>query len=97
MRVPVRREEQTALVAEYLARGGEIHRIPPPNPTVASDVLQYLQDLHVDVHPVRDEVGNTIHYVLNGKRIDLNELVALANRRRKRSRRPPFQLENYTR
>jgi hypothetical protein len=92
----VRREQQAALVADYLARGGEIHHIPPPKPTVASDVLNFLQSMHVDVHSVSDAGGDANHYRHKGKRISLKELVELANRRRRKRKLPPFQLDNYS-
>ena len=91
----MRREQQAALVADYLARGGVIHHIGPSKPTVPNDVLNYLQDLDLDIRAVSVVAGNTIYYVFKGKRIVLKELVALANRRRRRSRLPPFQLESY--
>jgi hypothetical protein len=86
------RQQHEVLVADFLARGGKITKLPPARPTVASDVLRYLQDRKVDVHPVTDEGGAETKYVYKGGVISLKTLVAIANRHRSRRRLPPFQL-----
>jgi hypothetical protein len=86
------REQTAVMVADFLARGGTIRRVPPPKPTVASDVLQYLQERNVDVQPVPDPGGVTSNYVYKGQVINLKALVGIANRHRSRRRLPPFQL-----
>ena len=85
------RQQTAAMVADYLARGGRIRRLPPPKPTVAADVLQYLQERNVDVQPVPTPGGES-SYVYKGQVINLKTLVAIANRHRSRRHLPPFQL-----
>jgi hypothetical protein len=84
------------MVADFLAHGGTIKRVPPPKPTVAADVLQYLQERNIDVQPVLDPAGATTNYVYKGQIINLKSLVAIANRHRSRRRLPPFQLAGRT-
>jgi len=86
------RQQTAAMVADFLARGGTIQRVPPPKPTVADDVVQYLQERNVEVQPVPDPSGSTTNYVYKGQLINLKTLVAIANRHRSRRRLPPFQL-----
>jgi hypothetical protein len=86
------RPQHETLIADYLARGGTIRRIPPPKPTVAADVLQYLQDRNVDVRPVPGRTEAESSYLYKGQVIDLKALVAIANRHRSRRHLPPFQL-----
>jgi hypothetical protein len=90
------RPQHEALIADYLARGGTIRRIPPPTPTVAADVLQYLQDRNVDVQTVQGRADMDSTYVYKGQVIDLKTLVAIANRHRSRRHLPPFQLTDRT-
>jgi hypothetical protein len=80
------------LVADFLARGGMVRKVPSPKPTVAADVLQYLQARNVDVQvaPERGETASS--YVYKGQLINLKTLVAIANRHRSRRHLPPFQL-----
>jgi hypothetical protein len=87
-----RREQTAVMVADFLARGGSIRRLPPPKPTVAADVLEYLQERNIDVQPVPDPGGVISNYVYKGQVINLKTLVAIANRHRSRRRLPPFQL-----
>jgi len=85
------REQTETMVAEYLARGGTIHRVPPPKPPVAGDVLEYLQGRNIDVLPLPNEGGEQ-SYVYKGQVINLKTLVAIANRHRSRRHLPPFQM-----
>ena len=50
------RSHHESLVVDFLARGGTIQKIPPPKPTVAADILQYLQERNVDVRSCRSPV-----------------------------------------
>ena len=86
------RQQTAAMVADFLARGGTIQRVPPPEPTVADDVVQYLQERNIEVQPIPDQAGGTTNYVYKGQLINLKALVAIANRHRSRRRLPPFQL-----
>lgn len=90
------RQQTAAMVADFLARGGTIRRVPPPTPTVAADVLQYLQERNVDVQPIIDPNGGSTNYVYKGQLINLKTLVAIANRHRSRRHLPPFQLAGRT-
>ena len=85
------RQQTAAMVADFLARGGTIQKVPPPKPTVAADVLQYLQGRNVDVQLVPGPAGEA-SYVYKGQVINLKTLVAIANRHRSRRRLPSFQL-----
>lgn len=84
------RQQTAAMVADYLARGGRIQRVPPPKPPVAADVLEYLQGRNIDVQPMPSE-GGEANYVYKGQVINLKTLIAIANRHRSRRRLPPFQ------
>jgi hypothetical protein len=86
------RRQTAAMVADFLARGGTIQKVPAPKPTVADDVVQYLQEHDIDIQPVPDPTGGTTSYVYKGQLINLKALVAIANRHRSRRRLPPFQL-----
>jgi hypothetical protein len=90
------RRQTAAMVEDFLARGGTIQRMPEPKPTVADDVVQYLQECNIDVQPVPDSSGATTNYVYKGQLINLKTLVAIANRHRSRRRLPPFQLAGRT-
>jgi hypothetical protein len=86
------RQQAATMVADFLARGGTIQRVPAPKPTVAEDVVQYLQERNIEVQPVPDPTGTATNYVYKGQLINLKTLVAIANRHRSRRRLPPFQL-----
>ena len=86
------RTHHETLVADFLARGGVIRRVPPPKPTVAADVLQYLQERNVDVRAVPERGETETSYVYKGQVINLKTLLAVANRHRSRRHLPPFQL-----
>lgn len=86
------RVQHETLIADFLARGGTIRKIPPPKPTVAADVLDYLQTRNVDVQAVARPGENESSYLYKGQVINLKTLVAIANRHRSRRHLPPFQL-----
>ena len=88
------RQNHTELVADFLAKGGTITKVPPARPALASDVLGYLQDQNVDVHAITDETAAETKYVYKGEVITLRKLVLIANRHRNRRRLPSFQLPN---
>ena len=86
------RQQHAALIADYLAKGGTIRKLPPPKPITASDVLKYLQESDVDVRVVPGPDGADSHYTYKSKAITLKTLVELANRHRLKRRLPPFQV-----
>ena len=86
------RQDHAALIADYLAKGGTIRKVPPPEPITPSDVLKYLQENDVDVRAEPGRDGSGPHYTYKGKAIPLKALVELANRHRIKRRLPPFQL-----
>jgi len=86
------RAQHETLIADFLARGGTIRKLPPPKPTVAADVLQYLQARNVDVEAVPRPGESESSYLYKGQVINLKTLVAIANRHRSRRHLPPFQL-----
>ena len=85
------RQQTAKMVAEYLAHGGRIHKVPPPKPPVAADVVAYLQGRNIDVQPLPNEGGDQ-NYVYKGQVINLKTLIAIANRHRSRRRLPPFKV-----
>ena len=85
------RQQTAAMVAEYLTRGGRIHRMPSAKPPVAADVLEYLQGRNIDVQSLPSEGGDP-SYAYKGQVINLKTLIAIANRHRSRRRLPPFQV-----
>jgi hypothetical protein len=86
------RQVHTQLVADFIARGGVIHRLAESKPTVAEDVLTYLRAQNVDVHAVVEPGERVSKYLFKDRIITLKQLVAIANRRRSRRRLPPFEL-----
>jgi len=90
------RTQHETLVADFLARGGIIRKVPPPKPTVAADVLEYLQIRNVDVQTVPGHSETEASYVYKGRVVNLKTLVAIANRHRSRRHLPPFQLAGRT-
>ncbi len=86
------RTQHETLIADFLARGGAIRKIPPPTPTVAADVLDYLQTRNVDAQAVARAGESESSYLYKGQVINLKTLVAIANRHRSRRHLPPFQL-----
>lgn len=86
------RHQHAALVADFLAKGGAIHKLPPARSTVASDVLQYLQDHNVDVQHLTVQGSAESKYVYKGEIITLKRLLTIANRHRNRRRLAPFQM-----
>jgi len=88
------RKDVDAMVAEFLARGRRINKIPAAQPTTATDVLHYLkeQGVNVEAAPVKLGYGHA-KYMLDGEIVDLKKLLRLANSRRRRARLPPFELK----
>jgi hypothetical protein len=90
---PVTREEQTALVAEYISRGGSVRRIPPPNAMIAADVLTYLRTWNIEVQTRTDEEGKVTGYIYKGEVVSLKTLVTLANDHRMKRHLPRFHFD----
>jgi hypothetical protein len=79
------------MVAEYMARGGTIKRMPEAEPHTIADVLNYLKGKYVEiVSACRGEA--TPSYLLRGKPISPQRLIGLANRYRRRNHQPPFDV-----
>lgn len=89
----MRRDQQQELLADYFARGGAVRRLPTPEPTEPSAVLQYLHDCDFEVYPAPRGEGEP-KYVCRGAVVKLQELVAIANEHRDKRGLPPFQLTN---
>ena len=83
--------EQQELVADYIARGGTVRRLPTPEPTDVQEVIDYMQDCRFDVYPAPRGAGQR-KYVLQGEVVTLARLVLIANEHRAKRRLPPFQL-----
>ena len=81
------------LVADFLARGGRIRRLPDPEPATFSVVLEYLRSQNITVERVGDGMDpRTRKYICLGKRVDAKKLVSIANALRLDKGFPPFQL-----
>jgi hypothetical protein len=89
----VTREEQTALVADYISRGGSVRRIPPPNAMIAADVLTYLRTWNIEVQTRTDEDGKVTGYIYKGEVVSLKTLVTLANDHRMKRHLPRFHFD----
>jgi hypothetical protein len=87
----MRREQQRGLVSAYLARGGTIHHLPTPEPTEASDVLDYLEECGFSVYRAPRGEGEP-KYVFQGQVMTLQNLMSVANEHRAKRALPPFQL-----
>ena len=85
------RQHAQAIVADYLARGGTIHRLPEARPPCVADVIEYLREHDVDV-AVNPDRGGRCAYLLRGEPISLERLVRVANRHRRRANLLPFDL-----
>jgi len=85
------RHEAQAMVADFLAHGGTIKKMPEAKPHTIADVLHYLfeQNVHVEVVNRGD---SRRAYVFRGKPATLDRLVLIANRHRRRHNLPPFDL-----
>ena len=79
------------MVAEYMARGGTIKKMPEAEPHTLADVMSYLQGKNVEiVSAARGETSPS--YLLRGKPISAQRLIGLANRYRRRNHQPPFEV-----
>jgi hypothetical protein len=88
------RRDIDAMVAEFLARGRRINKIPAAQPTTANDVLHYLNEQGVKVEVAAVSLGyGHAKYMLDGAIIDLKTLLRQANARRRKQRLPPFELK----
>jgi hypothetical protein len=87
----MRREQHRELVKDYFARGGTIRRLPSPEPTSISEILDYLTDCNFTVHPAPLGEGSP-KYVYQGQVVTLDNLISIANEHRALRALPPFQL-----
>jgi hypothetical protein len=79
------------MVADFLAHGGTIKKMPEARPHTVADVLQYLVEQDVQVEVVNRGESRRV-YVYRGKPASLERLVLIANRHRRRRNLPPFDL-----
>jgi hypothetical protein len=89
--IKMRRVQYRELVADYFTRGGAIRRLPTPEPTSPSDVLDYLSECNFRVYPAPRGEGQQ-KYVYQGQVVTLDKLVSIANEHRALVALPPFQL-----
>jgi hypothetical protein len=85
------RQDTSALIDGFLSRGGSIKKLPEALPTTAGEVVQYLKSQKVDVGFESDKIADG-KFICDGDVIDLQGLVQIANRLRRRQRRPVFDL-----
>lgn len=85
----MRREPREGSFSDYFTLGGQARRVPPPEPTVAADVLAYLQACNFTVYPAPRGEGEP-KYVCQGQVMTLDRLVAIANDHRALRQLPPF-------
>jgi hypothetical protein len=87
------RQQTDALVADFLARGGRIRKVPEAQPTKVADVLSYLRERGAPVEPVAPKAkGETTMYLYQGELVNLRTLVDVANRYRRRHGLAAFEL-----
>jgi hypothetical protein len=85
------RQAANVLIDGFLSRGGRIQRLPEALPTTAGEVVQYLRSQKVNVGFEPDKISDG-KFTCDGDVIDLQGLVQIANRLRRRQRRPVFDL-----
>ena len=83
--------QQENLVLDFLARGGTIRRLPTPEPTTISSVLEYLRGCNFVVYRAPRGEGQP-KYVYQSMVVTEERLVAIANELRATKYLPPFQV-----
>jgi len=83
------RQDAEVLIAGFLSRGGSIQKIPEAIATTIGEVVQYLKSQRVDVDP---EPGSDGKFTCDGEVINVQGLVRMANRLRRKQRRPQFEI-----
>ena len=89
--MPLKNRHTEHLIAQFLARGGTIRKIPTPQPTTASDVLEYLNDHNVDFRAVAEPGEFVSKYMYKHRIITEKQLVSIANKHRARRGLPAFE------
>lgn len=87
------RESHGELVAQFLARGGCIHRVPGVVQISRTEVIEYLEQQKISVQRISREPPGPPRYLCVGKRTNVQELVSIANRLRSEQGLPAFQLD----
>ena len=85
------KNQQTNLVLDFIARGGTIRRLPTPEPTTISKVLEYLRGGNVVVYPAPRGAGER-KYVCQTMVVTVEKLLEIANEQRAAAHLPPFQV-----
>jgi len=83
------RQDAEVLTARFLSRGGSIKKMPEAIATTIGEVVQYLKSQSVDVDI---EPGSDGKFTCDGDVINVQALVRMANRLRRKQRRPQFDL-----
>ena len=86
--------QQNHLVLDFLARGGTIRRLPTPEPTTISSVLEYLRGCDFVVYPAPRGEGQP-KYVCQSMVVTEEKLMALTNEHRMANQLPPFQIVSH--
>ena len=82
-----------ALVKAYLAGGGRVRAIPEAMPVTAREVLEYLKTRRVMVTPVKGKNAHSApKYRYKKALLTWKDLLALANRYRRKQRLAPFEI-----
>jgi hypothetical protein len=83
--------KQENLILDFFARGGTINRLPTPQPTTISNVLEYLRGCNFVVYPAPRGEGQP-KFVYRGMVVTEEKLVGIANEHRATQHLPPFQV-----
>src|SRR5258708_71457 len=93
-RMSMDRQNTSSMVAHVFARGGAIQRFPEASPLTAKEVLDYLRSQRVEIATGESSDGK---YTCNGEVLNLQGLIRMANRRRRKQRRPTFEISSMPR
>ena len=88
------RHDTSIMVAGFFSRGGSVQKIPEASPTTADEVVEYLKSQRLEIAPDKSGDGK---YTCNGDAISLRGLIQIANRRRRKQRRPLFEVASAAR
>jgi hypothetical protein len=88
------REKDGALVADFLARGGHIRKVPDAVRVSLGRVVAYLRAQNVSVERISASGPPTIRkFLCDGQRVSEQTLVSIANGLRSEQGLPQFQLD----
>ena len=83
------RQDAEVLIDGFLSRGGSIQKIPEAIATTTDEVVQYLKSQRVDVDL---KPGSDGKFTCDGDVVNVQGLLQIANRLRRKQRRPQFEI-----